>query len=241
MSYQNPLDPSVDPLEPAVSGPQKEGMSGCAIAAIGCGIAALVLVIIAVIGIWWLSSNVRNIGTDIAVSAMKDALQEIDVPEDQRQRMHTRIDEVGQQFKDGKLDMQQVVAIFEQLSKSPLLPAGIALVVRRAYLRDSELSEDEKAAADVSIQRFARGVIDKSIPEATRESILDMISSRDAEGNRTFKQQLTDDELREFVAATKQAADEAGVPEDVPEINFADEFDKAVDLALQQIQGGGSE
>ena len=53
-----------------------------------------------------------------------------------------------------------------------------------------------------------------------------------AQGQREFKQKLTDDEVRAFVDAAKQAADDAGVAEEVPEINFADEFDKAIDEAL---------
>ena len=225
----------MNPNEPPEEVPEKKGMSGCAMVGIGCGIGALLLVIVAVIVAWWVSRNIREFGTDIAVSAMKEGLQELDVPEDQRQRMHARIDDVGQQFKDGKLDLQQVGSIFEKLSEGPLLPAGVSLFVKRAYVRDSGLSEEEKSAADISVQRFARGVIDKSIPEGTRESVFDLISTKDAQGKREFKKALTDDELREFLAAVTKAADEAAVPDKVPEINFADEFDKAVDEALGQI------
>jgi hypothetical protein len=163
---------------------------------------------------------------------MKEGLNELEVPDDQRKRMHDRIDEVGQQFKDGKLEIEQVLAIFEKLSKSPILPAGVSLFVKRVYIRDSGLDEEEKAAADIAIQRFSRGVIDGSIPEAKREAVLDMISTKQADGNRQFKQKLTDDELRDFLKAVTETADEAGVPAEVPEINFADEFDKAIDEAL---------
>ena len=62
--------------------------------------------------------------------------------------------------------------------------------------------------------------------------MLDTISVENVQGQREFKQQLSDDEVRTFVDAAKQAADDAGVAEEVPEINFADEFDKAVDEAL---------
>ena len=108
----------------------------------------------------------------------------------------------------------------------------MSLFFKRAYLRDSGLSEEELAAADLAVQRFARGVIDKSIPEAKREELLDMVSDKDSQGRREFRKSLTDDELRAFLAGITEAADEAGVPEEVPEINFADEFDEAVDMAL---------
>lgn len=144
------------------------------------------------------------------------------------------IDDVGRQFKDGEMELQQVVMIFEKLSQSPILPAGVSLFVKRVYIRDSGLDDDEKEAAHLAIQRFSRGVIDESIPETERESVLDMISTKDPNGNRQFKQKLTDTELRAFVAAVTKAADDAGVPDEVPEINFADEFDKAIDEALNE-------
>ena len=218
--------------------PEKKGLSGCAIAGIGCAVIVVLGLIAAVLVGFWVAKNARELGTDLAVSAMKEGLNELEVPDDQRKRMHARIDDVGQQFKDGKLELQQVGAIFEKLSKSPILPAGVSLFVKRVYIRDSGLDEEEKAAAHIAIQRFSRGVIDGSIPEAKREAVLDMISTKDMNGNRQFQQKLTDDELRAFIKAVTETADEAGVPPEVPEINFADEFDKAIDEALDEFGGG---
>lgn len=223
-----------DPFESQDQGriPEKKGLSGCAIAGIGCGVIVVLGVLAVVLGGFWVANNAREFGTDIAVTAMKEGLNELEVPDDQRKRMHDRIDDVGQQFKDGKLELEQVAAIFKKLSESPILPAGVSLFVKRVYIRDSGLDEEEKAAADIAIQRFSRGVIDGTIPEAKREAVLDMISTKKPDGNREFKQKLTDDELRDFLKAVTETADEAGVPAEVPEVNFADEFDKAIDDAL---------
>ncbi len=215
--------------------PAKKPLSGCAIAAIICGVLFAMVVVVAALGIWWLKNNARQFGTDIATSAMKDALDEVEIPDDQRQRIDARIDGVGQRFKDGELEFEQVVAIFERISESPLLSAGMSLFFKRAYLKDSGLSEEEKQAAEVSIQRFARGVIDKSIPKETSDAALNIISHEDREGAREFKGKLSDDELRAFLAATTTAADEAGIAATVPEFNFADEFDKAVHEALGDV------
>jgi hypothetical protein len=212
--------------------PEKKGLSGCAIAGIGCGVIVVLGLLAVVLGGFWVANNARELGTDFAVTAMKEGLNELEVPDDQRKRMHDRIDDVGQQFKDGKLEIEQVLAIFKKLSESPILPAGVSLFVKRVYIRDSGLDSEEKAAADIAIQRFSRGVIDGSIPEAKREAVLDMISTKRPDGNREFKQKLTDDELRDFLKAVTETADEAGVAAEVPEINFADEFDKAIDEAL---------
>lgn len=226
---------TLDPFEADNAEPIKKPMSGCAIAAIICGVLFVVLLIAAGLGLWWLKNNVREFGTDFATSAMKEGLDEVDIPADQRQRIDSRIDSVGQQFKDGELELEQVVSIFKKISESPLMSAGMSLFFKRAYLKNSGLSEEEKEAAEVSIQRFTRGAIDNSISAETSNSAMDLISTKDADGNREFKEKLSDDELRAFLAAITTAADDAGIPETVPEFNFADEFDKAVDEALGNV------
>lgn len=212
--------------------PVKKPLSGCAIAAIVCGVLLILFLIAATLGILWVKNNARRLGADFTTSAMKDALGEVEIPDDQRERINARIDSVGQQFKDGELELEQVGTIFEKIIESPLMSAGMSLFFKRTYLKSSGLSDEEKEAAEVAIQRFARGVIDKSIPKQTSEAALDIISTSDADGNREFKEQLSDDELRAFLAAISTAADDAGIPATVPEFNFADEFDKAVDEAL---------
>ena len=75
--------------------PEKKGLSGCAIAGIGCGVIIILGGIAAVVGGLWVAQNAREFGTDIAVAAMKEGLNELEVPDDQRQRMHDRIDDIG--------------------------------------------------------------------------------------------------------------------------------------------------
>lgn len=194
------------------------GMSGCAKFAIGCGIIMFVLLIAVGIGVWWISQNALEFGADLGGTLMKEGLKELRLPEDQKQRIFDRIDEVSQRVKDGETSVEEVGVLFKKIAESPLMPAGLALVVERVYLDESGFDEEEKAAAGIAIQRFTHGAISKAIPEATVNKVLDTVS--------------TSDELRAFVAAAIKAADEAEVPKDVPKVNFADEFDKVIDEAL---------
>jgi hypothetical protein len=208
------------------------GMSGCGKIALGCGVIVLLLAIGAGIVGLWVVNNARELGADLAGTLMKEGLKEFQLPDDQRKRIFDRIDEVSTRFKDGEITIEEVRVIFENIAESPLMPAGMALVVNRVYLRDSGLDEDERAAARVAIQRFTHGTINESIPEAEVNKVLDTIRTKDRPGNRQFRHPLTDDELRKFVEAAAQAADDASVPAEVPEVNFADEFDKVIDEAL---------
>ena len=213
----------------------KPGMSGCAQVALCCGAIVLFALIAAGIGLWWIAANAREIGADLAGTAMKEGLKELRLPADQQQRIFDRIDEVAQRFKDEEITLEEVSEMFKEISEGPLIPAGMALVVDRAYLDESGFDDEEKAAARVTVQRFTHGTIRGMIPEAEVETVLDTISTKKKGGERNFRHPVTDEELRTFIAAAKQAADDANVPEEVPKVNFADEFNKAIDEALGKL------
>ena len=216
---------------PAAASPAQS--KGCRNLLLGCGCLTAVGFVIAIVGSYWVVSNWRFLAAETGSLFIKRAIRELRIPAEQRQRIDRRLDQLAQQYADGDLSDEQLGQILKGISESPLLPAGSALVVERQYLDQSGLDTDEKEAARREIQRFAYGSLDESIPPDTVNAVLDTIRDRESpEGQRTFRQTLTDDELRGFVVAATEAADAAGVPTEVPEINFADEFDKAVDEAL---------
>ncbi|MBB73105.1 MAG: hypothetical protein CMJ75_01185 [Planctomycetaceae bacterium] len=225
---QIPL-PDVPP--PTTATPVKS--NGCRNLMIGCGCLAAVAIPITLAGTIWAVFNWRFMLAQTGTLVIKTAIRELQIPPDQRQRINQRIDQLAQQYTDGDLSGEQLGQIVENITTGPLLPAGSALVVERQYLDDSGLDATEKEAARQAIQRFAYGSLNESIPADTFSEVLDTISDTDGpEGQRTFRQSLSDDELRGFIAAAVEAADAAGVPTEVPDVNFADEFDKAVDEAL---------
>ena len=189
--------------------------------------------ILGVAGTFWAINNWRFLAAESSSLFIKSAVRELQIPVAQRKRINQRLDQLAQQFTDGELTDEQLGRILKNIVEGPLLPAGSVLVVERQYLDDSGLDAVEKEAARGAIQRFAHGSLDESIPPETVSEVLDTISeSGGPEGQRKFRQFLTDDELRDFVTAATEAADKAGVPAEVPDVNFADEFDKAVDAAL---------
>lgn len=52
------------------------------------------------------------------------------------------------------------------------------------------------------------------------------------EGHWELKKTLTDEELRSFVEDAKKVLEDAGVPDDVPAVDFAAEAKKIVDNVL---------
>ena len=64
------------------------------------------------------------------------------------------------------------------------------------------------------------------------QEVMAPIAITTPDGKMTPKDNPTDDEVRQFLAAAKQKADEAGIPDEPFELDIAAEFDKAVDQAL---------
>jgi len=213
-------------------------MSGCQKVAIGCFILTIILCLTCGLGIWWITANLRTVGTRMTRAMLKLGIQEMKLPDDQQSRIFDRIDNVSQQFQEEKISFEQLERIFQKLAESPLFPAGSALLAERVYLDQSGLGDDEKEAGKLAIRRFTRGSLEQSISEQRNGDVLDIISTWNPETkNREFLENLSDQQLRHFIAEAKRAADEADVVENIPEINFADEFDRAIDQALSEEPG----
>ena len=104
-------------------------------------------------------------------------------------------------------------------------------VAEEQYINPSDLSDEEKADALLTLQRFARGVFEKSIPQKALDEITAPIKVGPV-GQQELKETITTDELKALIEAARARADEAGVPNEPFEVNIADEIDKAIDAAL---------
>jgi len=226
---QNSTQPDANDLQQA---PPKEGMSGCAMAAIGCGIFAVILLIMGGVGIYWAAQNIRGIAADAITPALQEAVSEMEIPEDQKKQISTRIGEIGKDFKEQKLSLNDLEKLIKGVVESPIAGAAATIWFTNQYINKSGLSEDEKAEAIITTKRFAYGLLDKTITEQQATEVMDLITVKQNNGQTTYKETLTDKELTEILTKMKDAADGANVPAEVPEINFANEFDKVIEKTL---------
>jgi|CXWL01.1.fsa_nt_gi hypothetical protein len=198
----------------------------------GCLIALAVLIgllIIAgiVVALKWRSwtASFTNMVTEKAVTSSQ-------LPQDQKDRIIARVKGVTEEFKAGKITVAQFGDVGKAIAEGPLLPLGVAWGVREKYFEKSELSAEEKAGGTRSIERFARGVAEKSIPMSALQGVMDPIMDNPSANKHELKASVTDDELRAFLANAKAKADEVKIPDEAYHINIADELDKAIDSAL---------
>ena len=212
--------------------PPKEGMSGCAMAAIGCGVIALLMLIIGGVGVYWAAQNIRGLAADAVTPALQEAVSGMEIPEDQKKQISARIGKIGTEFKDQELSLNDLEKLIKGVAESPIAGAAASIWFTNQYINKSGLPEDEKTEAVTTTKRFAYGLLDKTITEKQASEVMDLLTEERANGQTTYKETLTDKELTEMLTKMKDAADGANVPAEVPEINFANEFDKVIEKTL---------
>lgn len=215
----------------------------------GCLIAfGIVMVIVIGLGItaaltWkrFAAMGVNAIATNAVTSSQ--------LPQDQKDRILTKITGVTSDFKDGKVSFPEMMHVMESVANSPLIPLAVMAGVEAKYFAKSGLIADEKAAAKVAIQRFSHGVADGKLTMTDMSTAMDSIATRSStttvttssgssttttssQNNFQLKPTVTDEELRKFIGDVKEKADKAQIAEEVPEMNIAEEIEKAIDAGL---------
>ena len=243
---QSEQDPQQPPLDLRNETPNyapypqhNQGMSTGAKVAIGCGVAALVVTLAIGIGIWYVMTNLKGIVSDLATGVITQAVNDSNIPADQKQRINARLNQLNTDFKDGKVTTDQIAAIAEALMEGPVLPIGTVLFVDSQYIQPSALTDQEKADGRQSLERLARGVFDKFINPDKLEPVMEPITEPDPTDptSRQLKPNPTTEELREFLKRAKAEADTANVPDEPWTIDLADEVDKAIDQVLNPSAG----
>ncbi len=209
--------------------PSKSGVGTCLIVC-----TALLLVGMLVCGgvAYYVYSNAKNMGAELARQGLTEAIQKSDLKDADKQVIIGEIDRVTDAFKSGEIGMEEVGRIMTELAESPLIAVMMVYAAEEKYIQPSGLSDEEKADASIVLSRVARGVVEKSIPEGALDEALDHVSHTNAEGQREFDEFVSDEDLREFISECKSQADAAGVPDERYQVDIGLEFRRAIDDAL---------
>lgn len=212
---------------------QKKSGSGCTGWIIGCLVVCLILAAIACGVGYWIYSNAGGWAADFAETAINDAIDESELPEEQKVAMKEQVSRLTQGYRDGDVTLEQLAQIGEKLQDSPVMTAIPVEVVRSTYLAKSGLTEEQKAEATKQLQRVAHGMFEKKITEEELKTLIDgRLGDVGPDGEIKFRNDVSDEELLEFTKAAKELADSKDIPDQNYEIDFAAELKKAVDEVL---------
>lgn len=222
----------VDDAYATTSKADSNGMTGCAMGMIGFGIFTLVMLAITAAGVYWAYQNVRSVTANIVTPAIDQIVEQMQIPADQKKQISARIDKLATSYKNNEIDLKQLEVILKDIGDSPITAAAGAIWFTVEYLSKSGLTDPEKAQATMTTRRFAKGLLNNDFNEHQADEVMNLIADRLPDGTTDPKKPLTDTELKDILSKMKVAADKAGIAADVPEIDFASQFDRIVDKAL---------
>jgi hypothetical protein len=200
-------------------------LAGCLI------VLAIVIAIVAGIAIY-VGLHWKGWAADVMEQATTAIVNESGLPQDQKNQIVADVKKLGTDFKDGKVSLEQMQKVGEAIADSPLIHLAGVQAARLKYIEPSDMTAEEKAAANRSLQRFARGVFENKIPKETIDDVVKPITTLKPDGKWELKEKPTRQELDQFVANAKAKADDAKIPDEAFDLNIATELKKAIDKAL---------
>jgi hypothetical protein len=201
----------------------------------GCLIVAVILVVLAIIVGIVVALNWRSWAASGTAAVINQGIDQSSLPAQEKAEVKAEVNRAVEAFREGKMSFEQLGQLMLELSESPLMTMIVVYGIDQQHLNRSGLSEDEKTAGRRSVRRLVRGVVDKKIPEASLDNVLQHIANRQPNGQWQLRQQVSDQDLRAFLAAAKAEADTAQIPEEPEDIDVSAEVKRVIDSVL----GGG--
>ncbi len=196
---------------------------------------AIIFVVIALVcaGVGtYVYMNFRSIVAATVLDPMKGKIAESNLPQDQKDRLTVMAEQLTKDFKAGVISWAQLGKILEELAEGPFFTLLQLDELRGRYERICKPTDESRAEAMLAFSRFERGLVEKTISRDEVEEVMGKLFVGDSNSAK-IRDDLTAEELTAFVAELKQAADEAEVPVEPYQADFATYLEEAVDKVLE--------
>jgi len=197
---------------------------------LGIGCLAIIIIVV-LIGIY-IAWNYKNMVANRLRTIVAQVVEKSELPDDQKNQIKQYGEQLASDIQGGKITMTQLGAVAKELERGPVLPLAMLHAAQITLLRNSDLSDERKADADLALRRYSRGIVEKTIPRDQVDETLSQIQEQDKKGNKKLKTTLSTEQLETLIAQVKQQADDAGVPNEPYQANLADEVRTAIDKGL---------
>lgn len=196
--------------------PPKQGMSALKI----LGLIFLVLLLICGGCATWLFFNARALVSDALDRVATEMIAQTDLPQEQRERIQKDIGAIITAFKQKDISMAEVGDFLQKLADTNFMDLMAVELVESEY--ETKVKPDEARQEEVRLvfMRFKRGIVEEAIPESRRKEILDQVVSRSGQ-HFEIQEDLTAEELESVVEAMTQAVNEANIPEEEFQVDYA--------------------
>lgn len=174
----------------------------------------------------WTASAIR--------SATTQAVQDSKLTQPDKDKIVKKVDSVMTDFEAGKVSVEQLGKVAEELAKGPLLPLTAVNGIEQEYFTLPGLTDEDRAAGKRAIDRAARGIAEKKIPQTKLDDLLAPIADRNPNGGFQLrpKDQVTAEDVKKLIEIAKTEADAAQIPDEPFTVDIATEVVDAIDRVL---------
>jgi hypothetical protein len=220
---------------------QPQAKSGCStglkVVGIGCG--TIILLILIVIGVLYWKG--RDIAASIASKGVTHMIDQSGLPDEQKARLQDLAGGLIEEFKNNELTTEELAGIMMSFGESNLFPLMFIDAMGDGYINKSGLSEEEKEAGRLSVDRFVRGVAEEKIESRDTGEVLGVVIEQVGENQYRAKDSLTDKEVRSLIEKMNACSDSANIPQEPYVLDVAAEFEKVVQKGKAKAASGDIE
>ena len=152
-----------------------------------------------------------------------------------KDKIIAKVDSVMTDFENGKISMEQMGKLAENVAESPLIPLSMVMAIEAQYKTVAGLTDEERAAGKIAMERCARGIFEKKIAQTKIDDVLAPVNVPATPGSQVKLKPVGDvtaDDLRKLYANAKAEADAAQIPDEPFTVDIAGELVKAIDAAI---------
>lgn len=198
----------------------------------GClAVLGIVFVVLVAAGIYTYM-NWRSWAASGIVSITERTVADSGLPTEQQSEIVAEVKKLADDMRDGKISIAQLQRVGQEITQGPIIPLAAVQATRQKYIEPSDMAPEEKADAILALQRFARGIYEKKIPHDALDDVVKPITNLRPDGRWELQDNPKRRDLDQFIANVRDRADEAGIPNEPFDLNFAEELRKAIDRGL---------
>jgi hypothetical protein len=205
----------------------------------GCLIAVAIVLVLVIAGGIFVYMNARGWSASLMQTVAVEAVNQSDLPESEKPEIIAVFDDLSESFRSGDVTLEELIEVFTDLDKTPVFALGTVLQFEGAYVGKSGLTDEQKAAAKLTLNRVAQGLADNRLSWDQATAILKPVTVKDANGDDDLlmPDETNDEQIREVIANAEAAVTEAGITDAYKEIDLSEEFRKHIEARLGRTIG----
>ena len=213
---------------------KRGGCCGCR----SCGCIFLLLLVALVGAGVYLYFQAPNLVIDWARAATVKAIEDSEIPADQKQAVIEQVNRLAEGVKERGLPPIVIVDMVQDMPRTPMFQV-VLLQMSKQEIAKLDLEPEVTGEYLLAVQRAQRGLVEESFTSFALDDAFAHTFKKDDNGIRTLREGNTKEDWAAFAAALKEAADKAGVPEESYEVDLGVVVKQFVDQVLSDLDKEG--